>query len=349
MIVIGVDSHKRSHTAVAADEVGRRIATITVPATSEGHLELRRWAAPFRERRFAIEDCRNLGRRLAADLVGAGETVVWVPPKLMALARRSGREPGKSDPIDALAVARAALREPDLPVARLEGEEREIRLLVDHRDALVAERTRHMNRLRWHLHDLAPGWEPLPRSLARRRVWVALEARLAGRPDTVARLARAILERIRSLSAEIDALEAEIGRRIRRLAPALLELPGCGELTAAKIVAETGGIGRFRSAAAFARWSGTAPLPVWSGSPGRHRLNRTGNRQMNAALHRIAITQLRLGGPARTYVERRRAAGDTRREAIRALKRHLSNEVYRRLRQDARLRASSAQSVATAA
>lgn len=145
MIIIGVDSHKRTHTAVAADEAGRKVAEKTAAATPAGHLELVRWAGRFAERRWALEDCRHLSRGLSTDLLRAGEAVVRVPPKLMAGARRSSREPGKSDPIDALAVARAALREPDLPVATLDGPERELRLLVDHREDLVAERTRAQN------------------------------------------------------------------------------------------------------------------------------------------------------------------------------------------------------------
>ena len=160
MIVIGIDSHKRTHTAVAADGNGRKVGETTVVATSDGHLGLVRWASRFPERRFALEDTRHLSRRLSADLLRAGEAVAWVPTRLMAGARRHGREQGKSDPIDALAVARAALANPGLPVATLEGTERELRLLVDHRDDLVAERTRAMNRLRWHLHELDPGNEP---------------------------------------------------------------------------------------------------------------------------------------------------------------------------------------------
>ena len=174
MVTIGVDAHKHSHTAVAVDPAGRRLAERTVPATSPGHLELVRWATRFAERRWAIEDCRHLSRRLSTDLLPAGETVVPVPPKLMAGARRSSRERGKSDPIDALAVARAALRE-DLPRARLDGPERDVRLLVDHRDDLVAERTRIENRLRWHLHELEPGSEPVARSLDRAVVLDRLE------------------------------------------------------------------------------------------------------------------------------------------------------------------------------
>ena len=195
MIVLGVDLHKRSHTAVAVDEHGRKLAERTVEATDAGHLELRRWASQRAERRWALEDGRHLSRRLEADLLRAGEDVVRVPPKLMAGARRSGREPGKSDPIDALAVARAALREPDLPTARLEGEAREIRLLVDRREDLVAERTREAQRLRWYLLDLGLP-EPPPASLDRATVRARLDRALAARAELVARLAREILARI---------------------------------------------------------------------------------------------------------------------------------------------------------
>src|SRR5712692_7364938 len=149
MITIGVDSHKRTHTVVAVDGNGRRLAEKTLATTPAGHLELVRWSRRWRERRWALEDCRHLTRRLEADLVRAGELVVRVPPKLMAGSRRSAREPGKSDPIDALSVARAALREPDLPIAHLDGVEREVRLLVDHREDLITDRTGHQARLRW--------------------------------------------------------------------------------------------------------------------------------------------------------------------------------------------------------
>jgi transposase len=349
MIVIGVDSHKRTHTAVAADEAGRKLGTVTVVATSAGHLELVRWARRFPERRFALEDCRHLSRRLSADLLRAGETVVRVPPKLMAGARRSSREPGKSDPIDALAVARAALREPDLPTAALDGPERELRLLVDHREDLVAERTRAQNRLRWHLHELDPGSEPALRSLDRRVVLDALDDRLANVPGTVARIARELVARIRELTAAIDALEREIGRLVAAVGPTLLALPGCGPLTAAKLIGETAGVGRFRSAAAFARHNGSAPLPVWSGNTERHRLSRTGNRQLNVALHRIAITRMRIDERSRAYLDRRRTSGDTKTEAIRALRRRISDEVFRRMRHDEAARAASPSGQAAAA
>jgi transposase len=148
------------------------------------------------------------------------------------------------------------------------------------------------------------------------------------------RRARDLLTRIVELSATIRTLEREIEDLVRTSAPTLLALPGCGGLTAAKIIGEAAGISRFRSKEAFARHNGSAPVPVWSGNVVRHRLNRGGNRQLNVALHRIAITQIRLAGPGKTYLDHRLAAGDSRTEAIRALRRRISDEVFRRLRAD---------------
>jgi transposase len=200
MVTIGIDAHKRSHTVVAVDEHGRQLAQRSVGTTSMGHVELVGWAAGFGERRWAVEECRHLSRRLERDLLAAGERIVRVPPKLMANARASARSVGKSDPIDALAVARAALREPDLPVARLDGPEREVRLLVDHREDLVGERTRMISRLRWHLHELDLGNEPASRALNRLRNLDTLAGRLAAVAGTVARIARNLVDRCRTLT-----------------------------------------------------------------------------------------------------------------------------------------------------
>jgi transposase len=348
MVVLGADLHKRWHTVVAVDDAGRKLGERTVSATPEGHLELRRWAERWPERRWALEDCRQLSRRLEAELVRAGEAVVRVPPKLMAGVRRSGREPGKSDPIDALAVARAALREPDLPVARLDGPERELRLLVDHREDLVVERTRTIQRLRWHLLDLDVE-EPPARSLDRARTLDRVDRDLVGREGVIADIARELVATVRRLSASIDALERRIARMVMALAPTLLALPGCGPLTAAKLIGETADITRFRSKEAFARYNGTAPVPVWSGNVARFRLSRGGNRQLNVAIHRIAITQMRIDPRGRAYIDHRRAAKDTKTEAIRALRRRISDEVYRRMRHDHALHAASQATLATAA
>lgn len=336
MVIIGIDAHKRTHTAVACDEHGRELARASVGTSSDDHLQLVGWAVAFGDDRlWAVEDCRHLSRRLERDLLGAGERIVRVPPKLMANARDGARTYGKSDAIDALAVARAALREPRLPVARLEGEERELRLLVDHREDLVCERTRAINRLRWHLHELDPALEPAAGALRRLRTLERVAVQLEGRQGLVARLARELAGRCRELTVEIHALEQEIAERVSTLAPSLLAICGCSFLTAAKIVGETAGIERFRSADAYARHNGTAPLPVSSAGRVHHRLSRTGNRQLNAALYRIALTQTQWHPDAKTMIARRRAQGDSPREALRVLKRRLSDVVYRALLADA--------------
>lgn len=333
MIVLGIDAHKRSHTVVAADEVGRQLGQKTTMATtSADHLEMIRWADQHGlDRVWAVEDCRHLSRRLESDLLAAGERIVRVPPKLMAHARDAARTYGKSDPIDALAVARAALANPDLPSAQLDGPSRELRLLVDHREDLVAERTRMINRLRWHLHDLDPSWDPPAKALNRLCRLDEIVERLTEFESTVARIAGELVVRIREITIADRALEREIAGLVNKLAPTLVALVGVGALTAAKIVGETADAGRFKSKDAYARHNGTAPLPVWSGNRERHRLARTGNRQLNAAIHRIAVTQIRCHPDAIAFIERRLAMGNTKTEAIRALKRRLSDVVFRAL------------------
>src|SRR5262245_13937198 len=260
MITLGIDAHKRSHTVVAVDELGRQLGQKTTTATtSEDHLGLIRWADGFGpDRQWAVEDCRHLSRRLEADMLAAGERIVRVFPKLMAHARDAARTYGKSDPIDALAVARAALRHTDLPAAQLDGPARELRLLVDHREDLVAERTRCINRLRWHLHDLDPSWDPPARSLTALKNLDVLTARLADFDGPVARIATDIVSHVRDLTVSEHVLERDITRIVTELAPTLLALAGVGALTAAKIVAEPADVRRFRSKDAFARHNGTA-------------------------------------------------------------------------------------------
>lgn len=335
MVTVGGDCHKKTHTLVAVEESGKEIARLTVSATSAGHLQCRRWAAQWEARRWALEDCRPFTRRLEKELLGAGEAVLRVSPQLMAETRRSGRQRGKSDPIDARAVARAALREPDLPIARLDGPSREVKLLLDHRDDLVAERTRKENRLRDHLFELDPEFE-IPVGALSRLVWLRrVKARLASRRGPVAMLARELTTSIQALSVSIRALERELEKRVRTLLPNLLALAGCGVLSAARILAETADVTRFRSNAAFASFNGTAPIPVWSGNTKHFRLNRGGNRQLNAALHRIAMTQIRMERSlGHAYYQRRLADHDQPRDARRALKRRLSDEAFRRLLRD---------------
>jgi transposase len=346
MVTFGGDSHKRTHTLVVVDENGRQLGERTVAATPSGHMEALGWARQWPERRWALENCRHLSRVFERELLSAGEAVVQVSPKLMGTARRTGRELGKSDPIDALAVARAALREPHLPVAQLEGKEREVKLLVDHREDLVGERTRIQNRLLWHLHELEPGYQVVASGLLRTVVLEEVSRRLESHTGVVTEIAHELVERLAELTQSVKRLERRIDALMREVAPSLLSLAGCAALSAAKLVAETADVSRFRSSAAFAMHNGTAPIPVWSGNHERHRLNRGGNRQLNVALHRIAITQMRLGGPASTYIARRLSMGNTKTEAIRALRRQISDEVYRRLRQDHSARSAAPVAVA---
>src|SRR6266568_3608887 len=330
MVTLGSDSHKRTHTFVAVDENGKQLDYQTFPATTPGHLEALRWASRWPDRRWALENCRHLSRRLESDLLHAGEAVVLVQARLMATVRQLG----KSDPIDALAVARAALREPNLPVARLEGKSREVKLLLDHREDLVGERTRICCRLHWNLHEIEPGLELSDSALIRWCVMDQVERIVRQHSGLLAEIALEQLETIRRLTRRIKALGLQLRALMRQLTPSLLQLQGCATLSAAKIFAESADIRRFETRAAFALNNGTAPIPVWSGNNVRHRLNRGGNRQLNAALYRIAIIQARDEGLGRTYIAKRLALGNTRREALRSLKRRISDEVFRRLWND---------------
>jgi transposase len=340
MVVVGADVHKRTHTFVAVDEVGKKLGQLTVKADGKGHDKAMCWARrEFGEDLvWAIEDCRHLSARLEMDLLDAGQAVVRVPAKLMAQVRSSARTRGKSDPIDALAVARAVLREPDLPVATHDETSRELKMLVDRREDLVGERTRMINRLRWHLHRLDPAdpiADPPTASLDRAKTRSALATWLQDKVGIDARMAREVLADIDRTTPVINALEREIAVLVTQAAPALLELPGCGALTAAKIVGETAGVSRFAREAKFAMHAGVCPVPVWSGNTtGRVRMTRTGNRQLNAALHRIAVTQIRLRGEGRAYYEKRLATGDSNPEALRCLKRRLARVVFNTLKTD---------------
>jgi transposase len=332
MIVIGLDVHKQSVTAVAVDEAGRPLGEATVSVGSE---ELIGWASGLgSERLWAVEDCRQLTRWLERQLLVLGEDLVRVPPKLTVPERRAGRARGKSDPIDALAIARAALREPDLSRPRLDEQRfRDLKLLVDHREDLVDARRRTQQRLRWHLHALDPTFVVPLRMLGRSSHLERVSRWLARREQELqVRLARELASQCRSLNRAIAQLDQELEQRVAEIAPALLELPGCAAVTGAKLLAEIGPIDRFKSDAQLARHSGVAPLEASSGRIQRHRLDRGGNRQLNAALYRIAITQARYHPPACAYLERKRAEGKSRREAIRCLKRLLVRVVYNTLK-----------------
>jgi transposase len=339
VITIGIDPHKDTHTAAAVeDATGQLLGELTVPGTEAGHERLRAWAhelAPADEKpRFALEDCRHVNGRLERFLLAAGETVLRVGTRMTARARRNARTVGKSDAIDALAVARAALREPSLPLASHDPKLRELKLLVDHREDLVAERTAHSMRLRWHLHDLDSGLEPFARTLTEERVRRGLSQRLGRYGEGVqVRICRELLVRIGELTRVVNSLRSEIAALVRPMAPALLAISGVGDLIAARILVEAGGPGRFSSDAALARHAGCAPIEVSSGRTRRHRLSRLGNRKLNATLHIVVLTQARVHPPARAYLAKKRAEGKSNKEAFRCLKRHLVRAVFRALQE----------------
>jgi transposase len=336
MMVLGADTHKRSHTiAAVAARTGELAGEKTAAVSSRGFGALLIWARGLSaERVWALEDCRHVAGSFERFLIARGERVLRVPTKLMADSRRAARTRGKSDSIDAIAVARAALREglDTLPAAHLDGPELDLRLLVDHRERLVRQRVGLNNTLQWHLHDLWPELE-LPGGALFSTKWsTRIGRRLARAEQTMrVRIARDELRRLRELTASIRALEAEIAQLVAQVAPQLLAEPGFGPLTAAKLVGEIAGAGRFASDAKLARAGGLAPIPVSSGKTNRHRLDRGGNRQINAAIHRVAVTRARCHPETRDYIARKLSEGKTHRDAIRSLKRHLARRIWRLL------------------
>ncbi|WIY82024.1 IS110 family transposase [Propionimicrobium sp. PCR01-08-3] len=332
--MIGLDPHKDVLVAVAVDGNGRQLDVKDATARPRGYRVLLAWARKLGPHRWAVEDVRHVAGGLVRFLLAEDEQVVWVPTHMSSDYRRRVRAIGKSDPIDALACARAALAE-DLPVAVPETDVREVKVLLDHREDLVGEMVRMCCRLRWHLHDIDPDFAAtIPARKLHRPKWNTMVAAFLSERDggVEVSICLDLIERIKELGDRAGCLERELEERVKVEAPQLLELPGCGPMSAARIVAETGDPSRFKSAAAFAMFTGCAPIPASSGNSQRVRLNRGGNRRMNAAIHRIAITQKRMYPPAQEYLAARRALGNSNIEAIRALKRHLARSVFTVLR-----------------
>jgi transposase len=335
MIVIGVDAHKRTHTLVAVEAVtGASRGQTTIQASDDGVLTGLRFAVALDDDRvWAVEDCRHVTSRLERALLGAGERVIRVPPALTGESRKASRTPGKSDPIDARAVALAAIREgvETLPVAFLDEQAHEIRVLCDYRDQLMHERNRLISRLRWHLVRIAPEIEAQlgPAALKGPRIRARLARQLGQLPASPQlRVAKAQLRRINDITKEQLALFAELTELINAHAPQLLEQRSIGTVTAAVIIGRTAGAQRFRSEACFARHAGTAPIPANSGKTVRYRLHRGGDRQLNRAIHIIALGRVAWDPETRAYIERRVSDGKTKREAIRCLKRHIARQIY---------------------
>ena len=330
MRAIGIDTHKGSLAACAVDELGGAVAEATFGNDPAGHRALGRWAGQVAPgARLGFEGSSTYGAAAARALEESGFEVREVPPHLSRRERGRTRRAGKSDPGDALAIARVTACEPDLPPIRRVDPTTELGLLLAARDDLLAEATRIRNRLHADLVVLVPGYGGRVANLVWERHLTTAGRALRGRPGVHAELARERLAELRRRHARIRDLAVRIGRLVAE--HPLLGLPGVGPLTAAALVAESGDIGRFRSADAFAMLAGVAPIPASSGQVHRMRLNRGGNRQLNRALHVVAQVQARTFAPAREYVARKTAAGHSWREAIRALKRHIARVVFRLL------------------
>lgn len=334
MTAVGIDTHKGTLAACALDGLGRAVAETVFPNTPAGHEELLAWArAIVPGARIGIEGSSGYGAAAARHLVAAGETVVEVPPQLSHRERLRSRRAGKSDPGDALAIARVTLRESDLPPVRLADASHKVRLLVEAREDLVVEATRVRNRVHADLVVLIPGYGAAARNLVAARHRRTVRGLLRGRRGLQVELARGRLDRLDRLTAEIRALEVRLESAVGD--HPLRSLPGAGLLVAAKLIGEAGDMGRFRSADAFAMLAGVAPIPASSGQTHRMRLNRGGNRQLNRALHTIALVQSSHHPPAAAYIARKQAEGKSWRDAIRALKRQLVRTVFRLLQQGA--------------
>lgn len=327
MAAIGIDTHKRTLAACAVDGVGAAVDERTFENDRDGFSALATWAAQVAPgATIGVEGSASYGAAAARHLLEVGFDVREVPPHLSRRERDRSRRPGKSDPGDALAIARVTARETDLPPIRLEDQATELGLLVDAREDLVHAQTQARNRLHAQLVVLLPGYTRTAARLVRAPQLDAIERALGPLAGVRADLARELLAEIRRLGRRATEFEQLIKDRVD--GHPLLELAGAGALTAARLIAESGDLRRFRSADAFAMLAGVAPIPASSGEVRRMRLNRGGNRQLNRALYTIAQSQALHHQPAKVYLARKRADGKSRPEALRCLKRQLVRCVF---------------------
>ena len=339
VVMIAVDPHKASNTAAVLDPVTKTlIESARFANTMDGYAQLTAFAARWAQRRWAVEGCHGAGRSLAQRLVADGEMVLDVPAKLAARVRVYSRGHGrKTDKDDAVSVGLAALDGTGITLVTCDGALVSLRLLCDRREELTAQRTQAVCRLHRLLTELTPGG--MRRELTANKAQ-ALLARI--RPaDDVGRvrvhIARDHLADIRALDARIKYIGTQIAALVTASGTGLTGLFGIGPVIAGRILAEVGDVARFATKDAFASYNGTAPIDVSSGDQVRHRLSRAGNRRINHALHMMAVTQIRYPAtPGRLYYERKRTEGKTPKEALRCLKRRLSDLVYYQLLADRR-------------
>jgi transposase len=334
-VLIGVDPHKASVALAVVDEVGELLECASFSQNRAGLRSLERWAKRFPERRWAVENAGGLGRYLAQRLAATGESVVDVPPKLSARVRvLSTGNARKNDGLDALATALAAWRNERLSTIDPEAASEVLRLLSERREDLVAERTRAFNRLHGLLRDLVPGG--VPGTLSTYRAARILRGiRPQGSSARVRRrLASEILRDVRALERKIADLDGRIEAEVEASGTSLTEIFGIGPILAAKIIGTVGSVARFPTKAHFASYSGTAPVEASSGEVVRHRLSLAGNRKLNNALHMVAICQARSDVRGGAYYRKKIAEGKSRKEALRCLKRRISDAVFKSLMAD---------------
>jgi len=338
MVLIGIDPHKATHTAVVVDDNERELARMKVRADRGQVAALLEFADEYRPRRWAIESAGGLGFLLAQQLVRAGEDVVDVPATLAARVRLLGSGRGsKSDPNDALSTAIAALRDPHLRTVMVEDHAMVLRLLADRHQDLTSLRTQAVCRLHALIAAMTPG------GIGRRISADSAASRLRTiHPATAVEVTRKqmaleLVGDIRRLDKSIAQVKKTTAAAVTASGTTVTDIYGVGPIVAALLIGHTGDITRFPTAGHFASYNATAPIEASSGKVVRHRLNPRGNRQLNHALHMAAVTQISHDTPGRAYYQRKiDQDGKSASEARRALKRRISDAVYRQLRADAR-------------
>jgi transposase len=343
-VIIGVDPHKLSATIEVVDRQERLLGSGRFTTDRAGYAAMRGYVKGWRHRVWAVEGANGAGRSLAQRLVEAGEQVVDVPAKLAARVRLfdTGHN-RKTDAVDAHSIATVAVRTAGLRVVAPDGELEALRMLTDRRDELAHRRVQAVNRLQRLLSELIPGQRKKDLSALQAKAMLA-----SVRPRDVAgktrrRMAAEELADLVAVDAKLKKIKAELKGAVLARGSTLLEVHGIGPAGAARILADVGDIARFADRNRFASWTGTAPLDASSGEQIRHRLSRAGNRRLNHVLHIAAIVQLRNDTEGRAYYRRKLAAGKTPMEALRCLKRRLSDVIFRRLVADAREREVSGQ------
>jgi transposase len=337
MTIIGMDPHKRSATIEIIDDTGKILAVGRYGTDKAGYAEMLAAGTKFPDRVWAVEGCNGIGRHIAHRLVHDGETVLDVPAKLSAQVRVFATGNGrKTDPVDAHSVAMAALHSPNLRRVETDPELLMLGMLADRRDELGRARTQTVNRLHRLLLELFPGGAKKFLSAMQARKLIATIKPRDPVGKTRRRLTVELIAELETIDRKIKAADKELRQLVIDRGSTLMDLHGIGPSSAARLLADVGDIHRFRDRNRFASWNGTAPLDASSGEQQRHRLSRAGNRRINRVLHVMAVVQLRNQTAGRAYFDARKAAGKTSMEAMRSLKRQLSNVVFRRMLADQR-------------